>query len=66
MLPSTISSIRAIEGDGVLDYGGGVEAHPAAGANSARAQRWAERAARGRDDWRWSKQKAALLFFEIF
>ena len=53
-----MSSIRAIEGDGVLDYGGGVEAHRAAGANSARAQRWEERAASGCDDWRWSKQRA--------
>ena len=66
MLPSTISSIRAIEGDEILDYGGRAEVHRGAGTSSARAQRWAERAARGRDDWRWSKQKAALLFFEIF
>mgnify|MGYP006974804733 CR=1 FL=1 len=66
MLPSAISSIRAIEGDEVLDYGGRVEVHRGAGTSSARAQRWAERAARGRDDWRWSKQKAALLIFEIF
>ena len=65
MLPSTISSIRAIEGDEVLDYGGRVEVHRGA-TSSARALRWAERAARGCDDWRWSKQEAALLFFEIF
>ena len=66
MLPSTISSIRAIEGDEVLDYGGRVEVHRGAGTSSARAQRWTERVARGHDDWRWSKQKAALLIFEIF
>ena len=65
MLPSTISSIRAIEGDEVLDYGGSVEAHRGAGASSARAQRWIERVTSGHDDWRWSKQKAALLFFGI-
>ena len=65
MLPSTISSIRAIEGDEVLDYGGNVEAHRAGGASSARAQRWQEREASGRDDWRWARQRAALLFFEI-
>ena len=53
-----MSSIRAIEGDGVLDYGGGVEARRAAGASSARAQRWAEREASGCDDWRWAKQRA--------
>lgn len=49
MLPSTISSIRAIEGDEVLDYGGSVEAHRGAGASSARAQRWNERATSGHD-----------------